>query len=202
MLGESGGSGRSCAAPVRTVGTCSTQAVTGGPGEERGSRHALQCPSVPRASFARQEHLRTDWGPCNLFLAAFPCQSRAGGAAWGLCGSLRPWPRGSPPVGWDSRATGVVTLQRWHQRAFPAAVQGTRQFWHQSSSQQHAWLAGSAAPCPSPVPNHLLPPKQSLSPPWCLGSAALPALPLGHRLAEQWIWLCLEALLGALKSSR
>lgn len=27
--------------------------------------------------------------PCNLFLAVFPCQSLAGGSAWGLCGSVR-----------------------------------------------------------------------------------------------------------------
>lgn len=141
-------------------------------------------------------------GPCNPFLAMFPL-------LWGLPGVSVVQLGGSEgdphPWGWDSRATAMVTLQRWHQGAFTAAVQGTRQFCHQKPAAPKAWLGSlapaSAAPCAHQSPNHLLPPKCELVTSQGVW-AVLPSLPCSRlcHLSVPWVWLHLGAVVGAVKS--
>lgn len=87
-----------------------------------------------------------------------------GGLPWA------PWAAERAPLGWDSKATGTVTLQRWHRRNLTAAVKGKRgSFCYRSGSWQHAWLGslaqGSGAPSPSPVPQPSASPQTASMPP-------------------------------------
>lgn len=153
------GSGQSCAAPVRAVGTCSTQGITAGLGGRKGITRVLQCPSVPRASCARQEHLSTSWGPCNLFLAMFPCQSLVGGAAWGLCGSSGP-AKGIPSRGWNSRAAEMVTLES-PKSLYQQLCRARGSFATKAAAKPGLalWHWHQLLPVPPQSPCHLLPPK-------------------------------------------
>ena len=114
-----------------------------------------------------------------------------GRAARGRRGPGSPWGRGAVvlPWAWDSRATGTVTLQTWHQRNLTAAVKGKAAAG--STPALGRWPEDRVLSVPPQFPNHLLPPKlRACRPPRCLAGATGSWGRLSPRDWGRARWLC------------
>lgn len=128
--------------------------------EERGSCHALQCPSVPRASFARQEHLGTSQGLVTFSCPRFPVSPLLGGLP-GVSVVSQALVKGIPThgVGQQSNRNGDFTevapkslYSSWagHEAVLPPK---------QQPAARLAWLTGTSITLSLSVPQPSAPSK-------------------------------------------
>lgn len=206
-----GGSSQSCTAPVRTVGTCSTQGIKGGLGGRKGG---TSCPAMPQCAqsiLCQAGTSECQLGPLKPFLGhvslSVPCWGGCLGTLWfsqalakGVCGAA------TPGVGQQSNRNGdfteVAPKSLYSSRAGHEAAFATKAAAG-STPGLARWHQDQLLPVPLQSPNHLLPPKCELvtsQDVW----AVLLSLPCsggtGSAVSVRWIWLRLGAVVGAVKS--